>query len=334
MKTPAQIDCASVLLRDIRAQLEAGFGAAVVRMMRTPSIYRSSFALEDLDVEFATGRNHRFILKHTYRHALHPDAEQAKPHFLFDPQREPAVYRHVLSHDLHGTAVCYAVVAPKDIGAYVLVLERVCGQELYQVGEFEIWEEVARWLARFHRNVAHHDMQRSPELGRHLLRYDATYYRTWLSRAREFQKGDAPASEFLNRLSTRYGEVVDRLSSIPSTVIHGELYASNVLVARGNPIRVCPVDWEMAGYGPGLLDLSALVSGRWGDNQRRQLFAAYVNELEASINDQETLWSQLQYCRLFHCIQWMGWAPKWNPPADHRQDWLSTAIGLSDVLCL
>ena len=34
------------------------------------------------------------------------------------------------------------------------------------------------------------------------------------------------------------------------TFIHGEFYASNVLVnITGGKLRVCPVDWELAGWG-------------------------------------------------------------------------------------
>ena len=45
---------------------------------------------------------------------------------------------------------------------------------------------------------------------------------------------------------------MDRLVRLPRTLIHGELYPSNVIVGRGHHReRVCPVDWEMAALGPG-----------------------------------------------------------------------------------
>ena len=58
----------------------------------------------------------------------------------------------------------------------------------------------------------------------------------------------------------------------PRTFLHGEFYPSNVLIedAVEGP-RVRPVDWEMAGLGPGLADLAALISGRWEEAEREAL---------------------------------------------------------------
>ena len=53
-------------------------------------------------------------------------------------------------------------------------------------------------------------------------------------------------------LAERYEPVVERLAALPVTFIHGEFYASNVLVASGQRDRVCPIDWELAAIGPGL----------------------------------------------------------------------------------
>jgi thiamine kinase-like enzyme len=53
--------------------------------------------------------------------------------------------------------------------------------------------------------------------------------------------------------------------------LDGEYYASNIVVAGQ---RVCPVDWELAGAGPGLLDLAALTTG-WSYADRAAIAAAY-----------------------------------------------------------
>ena len=63
---------------------------------------------------------------------------------------------------------------------------------------------------------------------------------------------------------------------MPRTVIHGEFYASNVLVAEGPAgTRVAPVDWELAAVAPGAVDLAALVSGDWPEADREEIVAAY-----------------------------------------------------------
>ncbi|HEY1381200.1 MAG TPA: hypothetical protein VGF55_30650, partial [Gemmataceae bacterium] len=307
---------------ELVAALEPAVGQ-VARLDRRPSAYSSSFALEELDVELAGGRTLNLVFKDLGRHGLLSGARAAKPVFLHDPRREIAVYRHVLAaHDL-GTAVCHAAVCDDRAGRYWLFLERVAGVELYQVGEFATWQAAAAWLARLHARLADDADRLADEA--HLLRHDAAYYRLWPRRACEIlaaKTGVAPAArDRLAALAAGYEAVVGRLTALPATVIHGEFYASNVLVAGG---RVCPVDWEMAAVGPGLIDLAALTAGRWTDAQRSALAAAYHAALSAGgsappLND---LRADLDWCRLHLAVQWLGWSADWTPPADHAQDWL------------
>ena len=94
-----------------------------------------------------------------------------------------------------------------------------------------------------------------------------------MDRAREFaatppRSSDAASLEWL---AERYEPVIEALLSMPRTVIHGEFYASNVLVAEGpDGTRVAPVDWELAAAAPGAVDLAALVSGDWPEADRER----------------------------------------------------------------
>ena len=38
----------------------------------------------------------------------------------------------------------------------------------------------------------------------------------------------------------------------------------------------CPIDWETASVGPGVLDLAALTAGEWREQERREMTAAYL----------------------------------------------------------
>jgi thiamine kinase-like enzyme len=145
-------------------------------------------------------------------------------------------------------------------------------------------------------------------------------------------------------LAARHEAVVEALLALPRTVVHGEFYASNVLVAAADDAsdsdptrlggksdaRVAPVDWELAAAGPGLTDLAALVSG-WGDADRRALVAAYSAEPGiAAFSDRD-----LGLARLQVAIQWLGWAPpEWEPPEGQRHDWLGEAVALAEELGL
>jgi len=124
---------------------------------------------------------------------------------------------------------------------------------------------------------------------------------------------------------------------MPVTFIHGEYYASNILVPEtAGKIRICPVDWEMAALGPGLMDLAALTAGKWRDEERDLIALAYCqavpeNEKRAA---QDEFLTDLDFCRLHLSLQWLGWSPDWKPPPEHSQDWLTEAIRLADKLGL
>jgi hypothetical protein len=300
--------------------------------------------LEELDVRLGSGETLHLIFKDLSESALAESARSAKPRFLRDPCRELCVYRTVLADGRLGTAVCYGAVSDRQLGRYWLFLERVPGQELYQVGEFEIWQQVARWLARMHSRAV------NPGCMQHLLRYDADYYRMWLHRAQVFTEATlgtgAAATSGLRRLAAGYERIVEHLASLPLTLIHGEFYASNVLIVRpaagsDGQVRVCPIDWEMAAIGPGLVDLAALTAGRWSDEERNALAEAYYAALPSrQTGGRQLVWPPaweaflfaLNCCRLHLALQWLGWARGWSPPPEHAHDWLSDALNLAEHL--
>src|SRR5207244_7203663 len=112
---------------------------------------------------------------------------------------------------------------------------------------------------------------------------------TWMGRAQKFLDAARQSSRESDRkgmewIAGRYSQVVERLLTLPLTLIHGEFYPSNILVHEietcrsrltGDTVRVCPVDWEMAAVGPGLIDLAALTAGAWTDEEKTALALAY-----------------------------------------------------------
>ena len=334
---------------DLRSALERalsrhfGVPRLVTRLMRRPADNRSSFALEELDLCLNDGAALSLLFKNLGRHALLESARHVKPAFLFNPLREIEAYRRFLATDRMGTAVCFGAEVDAPSGRYWLFLEKVPGVELYQVGDFATWQHVARYLAARHSCFAADRDLLARARSAHLLMYDADYFRTWLDRAQEFVAVETLSPQqngrhFLERLASRYEQVIERLVALPVTLIHGEFYASNVLVeenAQGQ--RVCPVDWEMAGVGPGLIDLAALTAGNWTDEQRTALALAYHAGLPPDHGlslPPDALLAALDYCHLHLAIQWLGWSSEWSPPPDHRRDWLSEAMRLTEKLGL
>ncbi len=300
---------------ELRLRLEEVLGTRVEGLELRSSAYRSSFPLDELDVRLADGSILALVLKDLSRTALEDSTRAAKPEFLYDPLREIETYQTVLASGSLGTAMCYGAVVDPPRDRYWLFLERVDGVGLWQIGDFSTWEEAARWLRRMHMELS----QPSGSAG-HLLRYDAAFYTGWLERARE----TVPA---IARIAPRYSKVVERLVALPATFIHGEFYASNVLVESNRRSRICPIDWEMAGIGPSLIDLAALASGNWTDEQRAALAAAYVGGTPS-----ENFLIDLDCCLLQLAVQWLGWSSEWFPPRQHAHDWLGEAIGLAEAL--
>jgi aminoglycoside phosphotransferase (APT) family kinase protein len=314
----------------LRKALVAVDAAEPVTISRRRSEYRSSFPLEELRVRLDRGGELRLAFKRLAWEELGADGRLAKPRFLFDVAREPAVYSTLLPAGPAGPPRYLGSTPARDGGCWLFV-EWVEGRELYQVGELSEWIAVARWLGEFHASLA-------PALDGGLERvslveHDASYQRRWIERARRFARGAGGARDAtcsLDWLTTRYDAVLDALLELPRTVIHGDFNASNVLVSRScEALRVAPVDWELAGAGPGLSDLAALISGGWREDERARMVDAY-----AAVDGLAPFSArQLQFARLQLAIQWLGWAPpQWAPPEPQRQDWLAEARALAEQL--
>jgi aminoglycoside phosphotransferase (APT) family kinase protein len=329
---------------EVRTRLERalsdrrGAPVSIEDLERRPCAYRTSFALEELDVALADGTRLRLMMKDLSRSALHEEALAAKPELLYEPMREIHVYRDLLDGAGLGTAEYHGSSIDPAQDRWWLFIENVVGDALWQIGEFEVWEEAARWLARLHSSLGGRAARVGP-----LLRYDRDLLGVWARRAAGF--ADDPRSAWsaaerqqVRRVTARYDTVAKELEALAPTFIHGEFYPSNVLVQQGGGTpRICPIDWEMAAVGPGLLDLAALSVGKWSDVERARLAAAYraaalpAAETAAHLSDDE-FDRALDLARLHLAVQWLGWEPRWEPPAEHRHDWLGEALALAERL--
>ena len=342
--TPKQRIGTDELRAALGSSLSGYFGTPrrVAELERRPSAYSTSFAIDELDVRLDDGTSLRLLFKDLSKQAMLGSAGRIKPAFLYDPLREIGTYRTVLGPNRLSTPACYGVLVDRRSGRYGLFLERVPGLELYQVGDFAAWQRVARWLAAMHARFAG-ETERFARPAR-LLRYNADFYRLWIRRARAAwdRSGSARSRGVrrgVERLIRNYDRVVEHLIALPETFIHGEFYASNVLVQEraGGELRVCPVDWEMAAVGPGPIDLAALTAGGWSADEKADLALAYYAALTPRDGwppGPEEFLVALDYCRLHLAVQWLGWASEWSPPPEHAQDWLAEALSLTAKLGL
>src|SRR5262249_1506885 len=95
--------------------------------------------------------------------------------------------------------------------------------------------------------------------------------------------------------------------------------------------RVWFVDWEQAGLGPGLIDLAALVAGRWDARERAAIARAYYLARPARERPPEASFLEaLAAWRLLLPVQLLGGAPAGAPPSGHPQDWVGEALRLAE----
>jgi len=296
----------SVLRRPVRA------------LERSPHPYGSSHAIEDVTVTFERGAALRLVFKDVS--APHAPARAAKPARLRDRDREIEAYVDVLSHAGVDVPACYGAVSRGR--RRWLFLEAVDGVPLWQAGDDAAWEAAARWLAGLHARPL-------PQGPAHLLRYDAAHLGVWLHRARARVPRGA-----LDDVAKIWERAVGLVAAWPAGVVHGDFHPSNVLVQRtGDGPRIRPVDWELAGIGPGLLDLAALTSGAWSADDRARIAVAYQRARPpAARGSCAELLGALAHCRLVLAVQWLGWSSAWTPPPEHAHDWLAEAQALAREL--
>jgi aminoglycoside phosphotransferase (APT) family kinase protein len=307
---------------ELAVALEEALGTAVELVERRPGSYGSSFAIEELDVLTAAGERRALVFKNVGPDGLSVEARAAKPEFLYEPTREIDVYRHVLAPYPSDAPRFHGALVDPEQGRYWLFIERVDGAPMHEIGDRETWREAARWLARFH--------NRSGTLPASAIRYDECYYGRWRDRATSV---DALGRD--GRLERAYEQATARLLQGRQVFIHGEFYASNVLVGTraDGSLRIAPVDWELAAWGPEVADLAALTSGKWSDDERTDFALAYLDAGTHRRNKSRFL-EELECARLHLAVQWLGWSQSWTPPAQHRQDWLAEAIRAAERLGL
>jgi Phosphotransferase enzyme family len=269
---------------------------------------------DGVDVDFVEVSSHRITLtgRGTLRKDL-SDSALTEPARLnrwpgmHEPTREPMIYR--------------ALLAPRNIGPRCIAtgtdwieIERIDAPPLWQIGEAHVWIATAAWLAAMHGRL-----RTSVDRVLPLVVHDHAYFEAWRRRAASVGVADD--------LLAAHERASDRLAAAAPTVIHGDLYPSNVLAADGpGGVSVWPIDWELAGRAPGVLDLAALSAGEGLDDRTRQAMEeAYVRAAGLGAGETREWRSDLAAARLHLCIQWLACSGDWVPPAEHRQDWLAAA---------
>lgn len=306
--------------------LASGERRTVVRLRRRSSRYSSTWPIDNLWVTLDDGSTLDLVLKDLSPRGMLDEALGARPDLMPDPRRELEVYESVLPAGAVESARFYGSVVDIEHNVHWIFLERVRGLQLCHVGDFREWERAAQWLGRAHRSlvpVARRLARRETSL----LRYNGVAFAAWLDAARRIGGPE------LNGLLPTIGRAIDRVAGLPTTVVHGDLFAANVLLERRpQRRRVCPVDWELSGIGPGLLDLAALASGSWSEHHRSRLLAAYLDAFGGWPARAGDPTESLACCQLLVAIRVLVWSEHWSPPSSQSNDWMGEVRSLCEVL--
>lgn len=226
------------------------------------NLYSTSSPSEIITCQLATGLRETVLLKREIA------SRSSDGGFWGGLLYEAAVYRHVLeplgvrTPQLFGTFV-------DDAGIVSSVMGYIDGAlPVYQDPEQRALVEAAAWIGRFHRRSA----KIGDDVRRTLKRYDRRYYVGWPARTLELadpERQHAWLAPLCRMAEGPLAELVVR--SAP--VIHGEYYASNVLVRAR---QIYPVDWETSAIAPGEIDLAALIDD-WPSDMAADCKQAYVD---------------------------------------------------------
>jgi aminoglycoside phosphotransferase (APT) family kinase protein len=184
--------------------------------------------------------------------------------------------------------------------------------------ELRFWVDAARWLGRLQGRFAG-----SPALAGAmplLERHDARFFAARAECARRSVSHYPPAlAPRLEGILDRYEPSIDLIAGQEQALVHGHFDAANILVGGGEtPVRICPVDWELAALGSRFFDLASLCDG-FRPPALHRIWDAYAEaaaEGGLATPARDRLRHLVDCFRLFRVIAWLASAAeKRYPPS-------------------
>ena len=290
--------------------------ADVISISRRPSQFATLFPADVVTLTLRSGDRRSVFVKHLGpEQADHPDKQRR--------DCEIRVYEELLADERLPVPHFYGWEPCTENGQRELFLEYVDDWNL-RYHSLEYWHAAARALARMHAWFAERrEFVRSRQ---YLLSIDEAYVRAWAKRAVDASASVSPAlGGRLRRAVEGVGPAAVLLAQMPPTLVHNDLSPKNVIADRSvDPPRICFVDWELAGFGCGPLDLVHL---RYGLDpaEARALWTVYRAELEGtdvvpSGGEAEVV---LAACELHKTLYRLAHARRWRLPHTTVEEWIT-----------
>lgn len=278
-----------------------GQRAHIAQVRRSPSQSATSYNSEVVSARLEDGTEMRFFLKD------YGDSRRPRPGASQRRERELGVYRQLIGNGELGTARYCGAVWDDGAALHWLLLEFVAGTELRQM-ELRFWIDAVRWLGRLQGHFAG-----SPALAGampFLERHDADFFAAKAERARRSLSHYSPLlAHRLEGILERYEPSIDLIADQEPTLVHGHFEAANILVGPGaRPVRICPVDWELAALGSRFFDLASLCDD-FQPPALHRIWDAYgkaAADAGLSTPPRDRLRHLVDCFRLYRVIAWLG----------------------------
>jgi hypothetical protein len=245
------------ILRQYLAQIVADrFGSrpVIVSLQRARIRYIGSYDCDTVTVLLTNGEEFKLFLKDFgFSQRSKDEPEQRR-------ERELRVYRDLLAGTDLGTPTYYGSIWDESQGRFWLLLELVEGTVIKD-HNVEYGVMAAGWLGQMQGFFT-----RQPEYLTgcdFLIRHDEGFFRSKAELALRDVAQIAPASApRLAKIVACYDQAIKVMAAQPRTLVHGGYIPWHILLDMTNePVRVCPIDWELAAAGATLYDLAFFTDG-------------------------------------------------------------------------
>ncbi|HVH71745.1 MAG TPA: phosphotransferase [Candidatus Dormibacteraeota bacterium] len=264
---------------------------------REPTPYSTTFPCEIVKCRIGRGKPQQLFCKYTANVDYTGHGHRGGIAY------ETATYRHVLASVRRFRPRFYGGYVDPETGQHWLFLEYLDGSlPVGKLNDAAAMAKTARWIAEF--QVASYRLLTKKRLG-FLKRYDKEYYLGWVRRTFEFAPPREKRSCWLHLLCVRAADLLAPLLVHEPAIIHGEYYQHNILFHRG---QICPVDWESAAVGEGLIDLASLTEA-WGSKMVEVCTKAYVRTRWPAGAPAE-FEKAFRAARLYLTFRWLGDDPE------------------------
>jgi len=288
---------------------ERRWGTAIKEARWLPAPNSTSYALRRMALDLADGRKLDVLVKDFDVSPHAPDTALARG------SRERYVYEELLAGRGLGTPELYGALWDESSGRHWLLLEFVPGKMLRH-SPIEDWIAAAGWLARLHGSIEGHETELAQS--GHLVNYGDAYFRGRAERA--LQAVGSRSGALQRRLEAAldgYETMIEKMCAGRQTFVHGSYRPKNIIVdTRSNPVRICPVDWELAAVGPALHDL-AWIADEVDLPTIEQLCKAYVDAAAAvglAVTGMEKMRMEIERLRLHRVLRSLARSAEWGYP--------------------